>query len=161
MNSGPILRSGSSGEDVKRLQRILIFALPCQLEIDGFFGPKTEEAVKLFQEGVGLMGDGIVGPETWKQLPSDPNTPILQPGDSGPVVEALQKALKKMSSSPGDAFDLGPVDGIFGPRTETAVRAYQTERGVAVDGIVGDQTWWTPAGAMSATLASLAGLIGK
>ena len=42
--------------------------------------------------------------------------------------------------------------------TDAAVRAYQGDRGVAVDGIVGDQTWWVPAGAAGATLASLSGL---
>jgi peptidoglycan hydrolase-like protein with peptidoglycan-binding domain len=52
----------------------------------------------------------------------------------------------------------GPIDGIFGPNTEAAVRAYQTQRSVTVDGVVGDETWWVPAGAASATLASLSGL---
>jgi murein L,D-transpeptidase YcbB/YkuD len=47
---------------------------------------------------------------------------------------------------------------VFGPQTTAAVRAYQGDIGVAVDGIVGDQTWWTPAGGAGATLASLAGL---
>ena len=57
------------------------------------------------------------------------------------------------------AFDPGPIDGNFGPRTESAVRAYQTQQNIGVDGIVGDQTWWTPAGAAGATLASIAGLV--
>jgi hypothetical protein len=57
------------------------------------------------------------------------------------------------------ATDPGPIDGNFGPRTEAAVRAYQTQQNITVDGIVGDQTWWNPAGAAGATLASLAGLV--
>jgi len=50
------------------------------------------------------------------------------------------------------------VDGDFGPKTEAAVKAYQEDRAIHVDGIVGDQTWWAPAGAAGATLASLSGL---
>ena len=68
---------------------------------------------------------------------------------------ALQKGLKKYATP---ATDPGPVDGDFGPKTEAAVKAYQQDRAVHVDGIVGDQAWWAPAGAAGATLASLSGL---
>jgi len=73
------------------------------------------------------------------------------------VVRALQDALKRLDA-PGSPTDPGPVDGIFGPRTRAAVRAYQSDHGISVDGVVGDRTWWVPAGAAGATLASLAGL---
>ena len=71
----------------------------------------------------------------------------------GEVVKALQEGLKR-----GGNTDPGLIDGIFGPKTEAAVRAYQAMIGVTVDGIVGDITWWSPAGAAGATLASLSGL---
>lgn len=153
MNSGPILQSGSTGTDVKRLQRILVMLKRLDYTgIDGSFGPNTEAAVKLFQQDNSLPADGIVGPMTWSSLPADPDTPELANGSSGSEVAAMQQPLKNAG------LYAGPIDGQFGPNTEAAVRAYQTDRGLIADGIVGDATWWVPAGAAGATLASLSGL---
>jgi len=156
MNSGPTLSIGATGHDVRRLQRIFVMTKTlAPSNITGTFDVTTEQAVKDFQQGAGLTVDGIVGPATWQALPADPNTPVLALGASGSVVTALQQGLKKYSTP---ATDPGPVDGDFGPKTEAAVKAYQQDRGIHVDGIVGDQTWWAPAGAAGATLASLSGL---
>ena len=156
MNSGPTISIGSTGKDVQRLQRIFVMTKVLGASnITGTFDSTTEQAVKDFQQGEGLTVDGIVGPITWQALPADPNTPLLARGASGSVVTALQKGLKKYSTP---ATDPGAVDGDFGPKTEAAVKAYQQDRGVPADGIVGDQTWWAPAGAAGATLASLSGL---
>ncbi len=125
-------------------------------EIDGVFGPTTTAAVKSFQQGEGLAPDGIVGPLTWAALPPAPDTPLLARGATGADVTALQHGLRTYKG-PGTPTDPGAIDGDFGVHTESAVRAYQAERGVGVDGIVGDRTWWVPAGAAGATLASLAG----
>jgi len=38
-------------------------------------------------------------------------------------------------------FNPGPIDGIFGPRTQNAVIAFQRSRGLVQDGIVGIKTW--------------------
>ena len=158
MNSGPTLAIGSTGADVRRLQILLVMIKDLDYTgIDGNFGPKTQAAVESFQEGNGLVVDGIVGPATWQALPADPNTPTLRRGSVGNVVSALQQALKTYGG-PGAPTDPGVIDGRFGPKTESAVRAYQTQRGVPVTGIVGDKTWWVPAGAAGATLAGLAGL---
>lgn len=54
----PVLRRGSKGEWVKKMQRVL-GATP-----DGDFGPGTERAVKKWQKKHGLTIDGIVGPKT-------------------------------------------------------------------------------------------------
>ena len=158
MNSGPTLSIGSTGPDVRRLQVLLVMMQYLQYsDIDGNFGPKTQERVKDFQQDKSLTADGVVGPLTWAKLPADPNTPRLARGSTGAAVSALQTGLQKFDV-PNSPTDPGPIDGNFGPRTESAVRAYQTSRGLAADGIVGDQTWWIPAGAAGATLASLSGL---
>src|SRR5919197_5107495 len=158
MNSGPTLQQGSTGSDVRRVQRILVmlkFLDPSG--IDGVFGTKTKNAVKSFQQSKGLNADGIVGPGTWGAMPADPKTKQLHAGSSGTAVTALQKGLRKFRGA-GAPTDPGPADGSFGQNTENAVRAYQSDRGLGVDGIVGDRTWWAPAGAAGATLASLSGL---
>lgn len=156
MNSGPTLSIGATGHDVRRLQRIFVMTKALGPgNITGTFDATTEQAVKDFQQGAGLTVGGIVGPATWQALPADPNTPVLTRGASGSVVTALQQGLRKYSTP---ATDPGPVDGDFGPKTEAAVKAYQQDRAIHVDGIVGDQTWWAPAGAAGATLASLSGL---
>jgi len=158
MNDGPTIRSGSTGNDVRRLQRLLVMMKSLSFdEIDGVFGPNTDAAVRDFQSGNGLTVDGVVGPQTWNALPADPHTPQVGRGAHGAVVTALQKALR-LYRGPGTPTDPGAADGAFGPRTEAAVKAYQSDRGVAADGIVGDRTWWVPAGGAGATLASLAGL---
>ncbi len=158
MNSGPTLSIGATGSDVARLQRLFVeMKLLDHTAIDGTFGPITAQTVRDFQQSAGLAVDGIVGPATWAALPADPDTPVLANGARGPEVAALQQALTAYSSA-DPATNPGAIDGSFGPMTETAVRAYQSDRGVSVDGIVGDHTWWVPAGAAGATLASLAGL---
>lgn len=137
MNSGPTLSIGATGHDVRRLQRIFVMTKAlAPSSITGTFDVTTERAVKDFQQGAGLAVDGIVGPATWQALPADPNTPLLARGASGSVVTALQQGLKKYSTP---ATDPGSVDGDFGPKTEAAVKAYQQDRAVHLDGIVGDQ----------------------
>jgi peptidoglycan hydrolase-like protein with peptidoglycan-binding domain len=135
-------------------------------DIDSNFGPKTRDAVKSFQEGNGLTADGVVGPMTWQALPADPNTPRLARGSTGPAVSAVvgkvtwinideadqsepvlkigstglpvRRAQKRMSLV---GYDVGGVDGRYGTATEAAVKKLQQQRGLAVDGVVGPQTW--------------------
>ena len=159
MNSGPTLAIGSTGPDVRRVQILLVMIKELLFsDIDGNFGPKTQDAVKSFQEGNNLTPDGVVGPVTWNAFPADPNTQEVKRGSTGAVVSALQNGLKRFDD-PNTPTDPGPIDGKFGQRTESAVRAYQTDRKITVDGVVGDQTWWVPAGGAGATLARLAGLV--
>ncbi|BAY42851.1 peptidoglycan-binding domain 1 [Scytonema sp. HK-05] len=65
--SEPILRIGSEGADVKRLQEYLN-AHGYHIAADGIFGAKTEAAVQDFQRSHGLTPDGIVGHNTWAAI---------------------------------------------------------------------------------------------
>lgn len=74
-----------------------------------------------------------IGGTELPELP--PLTRILRQGSKGEDVEALQEALNALG------FNAGTVDGDFGPKTEAAVRAFQLQAGITVDGIVGPETW--------------------
>jgi nucleoid-associated protein YgaU len=61
--------------------------------------------------------------------------PTLRKGSRGDAVKGLQNALS------GRGFGFGPIDGVFGPATENAVREFQRAAGLDDDGIVGPNTW--------------------
>jgi peptidoglycan hydrolase-like protein with peptidoglycan-binding domain len=61
--------------------------------------------------------------------------PVISFGNSGISVRVLQKLL--VSNGYGI-----PVDGVFGPITEAAVKAFQNRRTLSADGMVGQKTWW-------------------
>ena len=69
-----LLKNGSKGEDVKKLQEKL------GVEAIGTFGPKTEAAVKAWQKANGLKDDGIVGDATWSKLfgETKPETTVIK-----------------------------------------------------------------------------------
>ncbi|MCO5388732.1 MAG: peptidoglycan-binding protein [Desulfosporosinus sp.] len=140
----PLLKMGSSGASVKKLQTRLAAAGFNPGPIDGIFGSLTRGAVLAFQKSKGLAQDGIVGIKTWTALGVDCHTPTpppgnhcptLQQGSTGPAVVKLQGLLKTRG------FYTGNVDGIFGPVTRAAVVAFQGSMGLAQDGIVGIKTW--------------------
>ena len=63
--------------------------------------------------------------------------PTLRKGDSGPYVTLAQTELIQRG------YDLGSygADGKFGAKTEAAVKAFQRDWGLAVDGVIGPKTW--------------------
>jgi peptidoglycan hydrolase-like protein with peptidoglycan-binding domain len=132
----PTLERGSEGPDVKDLQEALI-----ELEFkpgaaDGVFGVFTDTAVRSFQTWAQLTSDGIVGEQTWEKLDfADKSDPTLRKGSEGVAVRGLQRFLL------AGGFEVGEIDGRFGPKTEAAVKAFQSDHGLDVDGIVGDKTW--------------------
>jgi len=72
---------------------------------------------------------------------SYPGTPLRQ-GSSGPNVVVLQVALNRIAQNYPAIPKIPAVDGIFGSRTEAAVRAMQRIFGLSPDGIVGPATWY-------------------
>ena len=74
-----MLKMGSSGDDVAKLQKRLAAAGFDPGAADGIFGAKTEAALKAFQESMGIDADGIAGPAT-----------------NGKFAEAAAAAMEKM-----------------------------------------------------------------
>lgn len=158
---GTPLQEGDRGVEVQLLQyylsAIAVFypQIP-NVSIDGRFGPELFKAVLNFQRSFGLIEDGIVGRETWNRIyalyetlsdkivpdESIPEYPgmTLQQGSSGENVRRIQTALNNISAQ-YPSIPLLVEDGIFGTATTTAVRAFQRQFGLTVDGIVGVLTW--------------------
>lgn len=148
-----LLKIGARGEAVVKLQRELSRLGFYKGNIDGIFGPLTARAVRSFQQANGLLVDGIVGPQTSavlyrldavekRQKPQtaprrEVHTFLLTIGDRGEAVERLQNALQRRG------YYTYSVDGIFGPLTASAVRRFQKDFGLQVDGIAGPQTLTT------------------
>ena len=165
---GTPIRQGSRGPFVTVIQTELnrisrnYPAIPRIPEVDGIFGPKTEAAVRKFQEVFGLDVDGVVGKATWYALvrlytavlslselrsqgqqfyavdwayPSG-----LQQGARGDKVRHLQYMLSVLSEYIPRIPQV-TVDGIFGPATRTAVLAAQGWFGLPQTGVVDEDTW--------------------
>jgi N-acetylmuramoyl-L-alanine amidase len=105
------------------------------------FDAACDLALREFQQARGLSVDGIVGPETWRALVASRwrlGDRLLHRSIGDPMVgddvHTLQERLLEMG------YDAGRADGIFGARTETALRAFQRECGLATDGSFGPAT---------------------
>lgn len=123
----PLFR-GDQGYVVLALQELLSWRGVRTLA-DGDFGPATERSVRQWQVQNGLDATGIVDDTTWDSL-----VPRLTQGSQGEGVAVLQRLL-------GYRGYETVVDGDFGPETDATVRAFQAERGIPVDGLVGPVTW--------------------
>ena len=110
----PTISLGATGNAVRRLQRALRRTPNPSLPVDGVFGPQLKAAVETFQEGAGLVVDGIVGPLTWNALPDGRPMPILKQGSSGEVVRSLQRVLTNGAPGQWNTTPQG-IDGDFGP----------------------------------------------
>jgi N-acetylmuramoyl-L-alanine amidase len=134
------LRRGDRGREVVDLQtRLLSLGLDLgNRGMDGVFGPKTELAVKTFQQGMGNLADGVVGQITWNEIDEAGHGPgerliyLRQPPFRGADVTELQRMLHDLG------FDPGAVNGLFDERTTRATREFQRNAGLVPDGVVDD-----------------------
>ena len=156
------IRLGSTGDDVKRLQRALARIQQWSPfgPISGEFDASLQTAVVAYQKNSALTPDGVVGPLTWAKLPSYREaSPTLQVGASGPVVLWLQQLLAQSGARFGSYP--GALDGLFGPSTLAAVKLLQKWGGAPVTGVVDDATWfiwWEPGAANQLTIEAACGL---
>ncbi len=138
-----------SGPDVVAVQQALIARGFNPGSVDGIYGPMTANAVRAFQAANGLPVTGIVCGQAYVLLgvacitvPPCPGVTCRvlvtsSPFMSGPDVTAVQQALAAQGFSPG------PIDGIYGPLTASAVRQFQASRGILVTGVVCDGLYST------------------
>jgi peptidoglycan hydrolase-like protein with peptidoglycan-binding domain len=153
---GEVLQYGGSGDGVRRMQSCLsalhpVFPVVPNMPVDGEFGPATQASVKAFQSFFGLDADGAIGPATWNKVitvfrnlprlvsPVHPGS-SLRAGSRGQSVQIIQKHINGLAS----VYPCIPAveeDGIYGPETEEAVRAFQRRFGLTEDGVIGADVW--------------------
>lgn len=179
---GILLRLGTVGEDVRTIQRQLnrirrnYPSIPNIPQTNGVFEATTRAAVRQFQSIFNLAVDGIVGRATWYKIKRIYNAVIkvselysegitisdidriystsLRRGSRGNEVKLIQYYLNFLSFF-NNRLPSIDADGIFGPATENAVKAFQSEYGLTADGIVGRDTWNRLQDAYFSTLNSL------
>lgn len=135
LSNYPLLKNGSRNNFVFLLQFILKNQYNQNIGVDGIFGQRTQNAVRNFQQTNSLSVDGIVGQNTWKTLLTLSPEPLLKRGSRGSYTRYLQQLLESKM------IPVSGIDGIFGSKTEKAVRRFQQNNGLTVDGIVGTNTW--------------------
>lgn len=141
-----VLKKGSVGALVTTLQKKL-YDLGYTIIVDGDFGKETDEVVKQFQEDKGLVSDGEVSSSLMSLLDEELASmkvskekiitgSFLKTGDVGPVVIALQNALRIKNA----AFPI-TIDGVFGAETAKSLKAFQKDHNLKIDGVAGPETF--------------------
>lgn len=135
------LVEGDTGDPVSDVQqRLIALGFDPVSDPPGLFGRATRAALEAFQRRRGLRVDGECGRHTWQTLVEAGfrlgdrllyrHTPMLRGDD----VAELQQRLSALG------FDPGRVDGIFGDVSTAALRDFQENAALPVDGILGRST---------------------
>jgi N-acetylmuramoyl-L-alanine amidase len=135
------MERGSRGEGVRDVQaRLATLGYRTDPDRPGEFGTSTEAAVRAFQQVRNVLVDGRVDATTWQELVEagytlgDRVLYLRSPFARGDDVRMLQSRLNLLG------FNAGREDGILGPKADQAIREFQRNVGLPVDGIVGATT---------------------
>ncbi|WP_158413663.1 peptidoglycan hydrolase [Haladaptatus cibarius] len=128
--SWPIYSNGDQGEAVYSIQYLLEHHGYNLQYHDGIYGSEVTSTIESFQSSQGLAVDGVVGPNTWSALIA-----TVQSGSAYWPTYAVQHHLNN-----DEGYNIA-VDGVYGSETEGAIESFQSSAGIAVDGIVGPNTW--------------------
>lgn len=145
INTNMYLRVGSSGSDVRKMQSRLIELGYLEGKATGYFNQATEAAVTAFQKRNVSYSDGVAGPMTLQALYSSNarrtssfagvvGMSLKRGMMDSDTVRSMQQRLKDLG------YYTGGVDGDFGASTELAVRAFQQQHRIKVDGVAGEST---------------------
>jgi len=133
--SFPVLRQGTTSEQVRALQ----YLLTCNgypVAAPGHYGPKTAATVKGLQQKLGVVpADGNAGSLTWYKLVNG----SVKYGDRSDCVKALQVLLNTYRDD-SRSDDL-PITGYFGPKTSKSLHNYQALRGLPLGDTAGLTVW--------------------
>ncbi|OLR91053.1 N-acetylmuramoyl-L-alanine amidase [Actinokineospora bangkokensis] len=137
-----VLRRGDGGPAVAEVRSTLAaLGLMPATTGEAVFDAAVEQAVRAFQQQRGLITDGLVGPATYRalrdathQLGGRPLAYMVSAPISGDDVLTLQERLLELG------YDAGRPNGVFGGQTEAALRNFQRDYGLTVDGICGPET---------------------
>ncbi|HDP16377.1 MAG TPA: peptidoglycan-binding protein [Candidatus Omnitrophica bacterium] len=123
---------------------------------DGRMGQKTRDAIKDFQESIGLKPTGYINEVTLRQIEDTRRAKERKdlektysvevrsafPEKSSGVASVSQWTIKDVQAALKNAgFDPGSIDGKLGPRTQQAIKEFQRVKGLKIDGKVGPKTW--------------------
>lgn len=123
---------GSSGDVVFYYQRLLRMLGHLDKEPNGSFDQDTKDAVVSYQKEKAIESNGTLDLATLDLLDSE--TPAYQPNQEGLEILQYKEILYYM-----DRLTVKP-DGIFDTTTETAIRTYQQEKGLEVNGLLDLET---------------------